>query len=69
MAPGIRAESYGEYMLFNSNVDIDMLRLAVIPRQDLNFGVMGSRFQFDKSLTMRPAVISPRNWICMPTGP
>lgn len=43
-----QGEIVGEYMLFNSNVNIDMLRLALTPRQDLNFGVMAFKFQLDK---------------------
>jgi hypothetical protein len=43
-----QGEIVGEYMLFNSNVNIDMLKLAVQPRQDLSVGLLGYRFQFDK---------------------
>ncbi|MGI4840890.1 MAG: alginate export family protein [Janthinobacterium lividum] len=43
-----QGEIVGEYMLFNNNVDIDMLKLAVAPRQDLTVGLMGYKFQFDK---------------------
>ena len=53
-----QGEIVGEYMLFNSNVDIDMLKLAVQPRADLSIGLMGFKFQFDK----KPDGISSRDF-------
>ncbi|QJC80366.1 alginate export family protein [Pseudomonas umsongensis] len=44
-----QGEIVGEYMLFNSNVDIDLLRLAVQPRQDVAVGLMGYRFRLEKA--------------------
>ncbi|MFK3972967.1 alginate export family protein [Pseudomonas sp. NPDC087358] len=53
-----QGEIVGEYMLFNSNVNIDMLKLAVQPRQDLGVGLMGYRFQLDK----KPDGVSSRDF-------
>lgn len=39
-------EIVGEYMLFNSNLDIDMLRFSVAPRDDLEAGVIGYHFRY-----------------------
>jgi hypothetical protein len=44
-----QGEIVGEYMLFNSNVDIDLLKLAVQPRQDVAVGLMGYRFRLEKA--------------------
>lgn len=53
-----QGEIVGEYMLFNSNVNIDMLKLAVTPRQDLSIGLMGYKFQLDK----KPEGITSRDF-------
>ncbi|AVD90064.1 hypothetical protein D3C76_535680 [compost metagenome] len=44
-----QGEIVGEYMLFNSNVNIDLLKLALQPRENIDFGVMGYRFRLDKA--------------------
>ncbi|MBA1204313.1 alginate export family protein [Pseudomonas capeferrum] len=44
-----QGEIVGEYMLFNSNVNIDLLKLALQPRENIGFGVMGYRFRLDKA--------------------
>ncbi|WP_447791951.1 alginate export family protein [Pseudomonas farris] len=46
-----QGEIVGEYMLFNSNVNIDLLKLAVQPREDVAVGLMGYRFRLDKAPT------------------
>ncbi|GLK91116.1 alginate export family protein [Pseudomonas turukhanskensis] len=43
-----QGEVVGEYMVFNANVNIDMLRLAVQPHQDVGVGLVGYRFQLEK---------------------
>ncbi|ART62560.1 hypothetical protein [Kushneria marisflavi] len=40
-------EITGEYMLFNTNMKIDMLRASVSPRDDLETGIIGYRFRLD----------------------
>lgn len=39
-------EIVGEYMLFNSNLDIDMLKASIKPREDLETGLIGYRFRY-----------------------
>lgn len=39
-------EIVGEYMLFNANLDVDMLRFSVAPRDDLEVGAIGYRFRY-----------------------
>ncbi|WP_251977640.1 alginate export family protein [Salinicola avicenniae] len=39
-------EIVGEYMLFNANLDVDMLRASVAPRDDLETGVIAYRFRY-----------------------
>lgn len=68
-----QGEIVGEYMLFNSNVNIDLLKLAVQPRQDLGVGLIGYRFALDK----KPDGVTSRdfakevdlyvNWTVTPT--
>lgn len=40
-------EVVGEYMLFNSNLSIDMLKLSVSPTESLETGLIGYRFRFE----------------------
>lgn len=42
-------EIVGEYMLFNSNLDIDMIKASVKPRDDLETGLIGYRFRYHDS--------------------
>ncbi|WP_213878923.1 alginate export family protein [Pseudomonas sp. dw_358] len=44
-----QGEIVGEYMLFNTNENIDMLRLAVTPVKELQVGLMGYRFELAKA--------------------
>ncbi|WP_052196253.1 alginate export family protein [Pseudomonas putida] len=53
-----QGEIVGEYMLFNSNVNIDLLKLALQPRENIDFGVMGYRFRLDKA----PEGVSSRDF-------
>lgn len=39
-------EIVGEYMLFNSNLDIDMIKASLEPRENLETGVIGYRFRY-----------------------
>lgn len=39
-------EIVGEYMLFNSNLDIDMLKASVQPDKSLELGAIGYRFRY-----------------------
>ncbi|GAB2793076.1 hypothetical protein GCM10027040_19130 [Halomonas shantousis] len=39
-------EIVGEYMLFNSNLEVDMLRASLQPRDDLETGIIGYRFRY-----------------------
>ncbi|SHF37464.1 hypothetical protein SAMN02745148_02471 [Modicisalibacter ilicicola DSM 19980] len=39
-------EIVGEYMLFNSNLDIDMVKASIQPRDDLETGLIGYRFRY-----------------------
>lgn len=53
-----QGEIVGEYMLFNSNEKIDLLKLAVKPREDVTVGLMGYRFTLDKA----PAGVDSRDF-------
>lgn len=39
-------EIVGEYMLFNSNLDVDMIKASIQPRDDLEAGLIGYRFRY-----------------------
>ncbi|MFD2192243.1 hypothetical protein [Pistricoccus aurantiacus] len=39
-------EIVGEYMLFNSNLEIDMVKASIQPRDDLETGLIGYRFRY-----------------------
>ncbi|MCD6008622.1 hypothetical protein [Halomonas sp. IOP_31] len=39
-------EIEGEYMLFNSNLDIDTLRFSLMPSDSLEIGAIGYRFRY-----------------------
>ncbi|MCM5705025.1 hypothetical protein [Larsenimonas salina] len=40
-------EVVGEYMLFNSNLKVDMLKASIAPRDDLETGLLAYRFRLD----------------------
>lgn len=42
-------EIVGEYMLFNSNLDIDMIKASVQPHNALETGIIGYRFRYHDS--------------------
>ncbi|AVD89985.1 alginate export family protein [Pseudomonas sp. SWI44] len=46
-----QGEIVGEYMLFNTNLDIDMLKLALQPQKELGLGLIGYHYRLENAST------------------
>ncbi|MCX2524954.1 alginate export family protein [Larsenimonas rhizosphaerae] len=51
-------EVVGEYMLFNSNLKVDMVKASIRPHESLETGLIGYRFRYDET----PQGISSRDF-------